>query len=128
MGTWSERFDGSDAAADWFATALKGCEIDSALDDAFEYDDSYEKARAGAYLLTVLGRSSYVWPGDLGRLDDHVRRAAQRLEAMLNPESDAGQELAELWGSADAEVFDEIRKELSALRAAHAHIFRSPIG
>lgn len=124
MGTWSATFDGSDSAADWFATALDGCKIDSALDDAFKYYDSYGEIRAGAYLLTVLGCSSYVWPGELDRLDDHVRLAAKRLEAMLDPESEPGSDLIELWGSADAEVFGEIRKELANLKAAHASVFK----
>lgn len=123
VGTWSATFDGSDGAADWFSAALAGADIDTAIDAAFKYDDTFDQARAAAYLLTVLGRSSYVWPGDLDRLEGHVRTAAARLEAMLDPEADAGSELIALWGSAEAEVFDEIRKELAGLRAAHARHF-----
>ncbi len=73
------------------------------------------------HLLTVLGASSYVWPGDLDRLDAHVQLAASRMEAMLDPAQAAHRELAQLWGSPDSAVFGEIRRELEALRSAHAH-------
>lgn len=126
MGTWSETFDGNDTAADWFADALRGAQIDRHLDEALRYDDSYAQCRAAVYLLTVLGASAYVWPGDLDRLDDHVQRAAARMEAMLDPEHAAHQELVELWGSADSSVFGEIRKELEALRAAHPRRLGAP--
>lgn len=118
MGAWSTSLDGSDAAADWFSTALSG-NIDAALDDALRYSDTYAQIRAAAYLLTVLGRSSYIWPGDLDRLDSHVTKAIASLESMVQPDSEAHKELEELWGDYADELFGKIRAELDGLKAAH---------
>jgi hypothetical protein len=52
-----------------------------------------------------------------------VKTAAKRLEAMLDPETSAGKDMVELWGSPDAEVFGEIRKELARLKTAHSNLF-----
>ena len=117
MGTWSMDVDGSDAAADWFASALTE-DIDDALQEALSSDDSYDEQRAAVYLLTVLGHSSYVWPGDLDRLDGHVTAAIERMEAMLEQGSDAHEELSDLWEEDAPILFAKIQAELVALQAA----------
>ena len=118
MGAWSSTFDGSDGAADWFADALKGCAIDAAIEKAFKYSDTFDQMRAAAYLITVLGCSSYVWPGDLDKLDGFLLQAERELAAMIEPGTESNTELGELWGK-DSDVFDEIRGELQRLREAH---------
>ncbi len=119
MGAWSPTFDGNDGAADWFADALGGCAIDAAIERAFKYSDTYDKKRAAAYLITVLGRSSYVWPGDLDKLDGFIDRAEKDLAEMVTPGTDAHTELGELWGEG-SEVFGEIAGELDRLRTTLA--------
>ena len=121
MGAWGYTFDGNDTAADWFRSALGDSNLDANIESALHHVDSYDTCRAAVYLLTVLGGSAYVWPGDLDRLSGFVKQAAERMEAMVAPESEANQELRALWGD-DSPVFTEIRRELDALRAAHAHI------
>jgi hypothetical protein len=121
MGAWDYGFDGNDTAADWFGDVFSGLDIDTHLDAALRYVDDFDRCRAAVYLLTVLGHSAYVWPGDLERLDEHVKKAAARLEAMLDPEQEAHRELVALWGDETSPVFDAIRGELAGLRAAHPH-------
>lgn len=118
MGAWDITFDGSDAAADWFHSALGGCHIDDALEEALRYTDNTSECRAAVYLLTTLGRSAYVWPGSLDKLDGFVQKAASRMEAMIDPESEVHRELVALWGDDDA-LFSLIRQELDDLKSAH---------
>lgn len=111
MGAWGTAPWHTDGAADWFATVFAGIDIDARIDEAFEYDDDYDRVRAAGYLLAVLGRST-VWPGDLERLDDHLERGIELLTEMLEPDS----EFRELWED-DPEVLDAVRAELAELEA-----------
>ncbi len=117
MGSWGTKAWDSDAAADWFNEAFDGALLDSKLDEAFEHEDNYDEIRAACYVLTTLGRSRYIWPGDLDRLEGHVARGAALMADMLDPRTESGEEMLELWEG--LEVFVEIEAELAALRAAH---------
>lgn len=118
MGAWGYTFDGNDTAADWFANCFVGSDIDKNIAFALQHRDNYDQCRAAVYLLTVLGASSYVWPGDLDLLSGHVARAVSLMENMLDPAHESHQELVALWGPGSP-VFAEIRRELDALKASH---------
>ena len=94
MGTWGRRPWDSDSAADWCAQTFEGIDIDASLDEAFKYDDVWGKIRTACYLLTTLGVSAYVWPGDLERLDGHIERGLTLLRGMADPDG----EYLSLWG------------------------------
>ncbi|MBL3686780.1 hypothetical protein D3248_07425 [Leucobacter zeae] len=79
------------------------------MDEAFEYDDDYDRIRAACYLLAVLGRST-VWPGDLERLDGHLERGIDLLTEMIEPDSD----FRDLWDD-DPEVVEAVRSEIAEL-------------
>ncbi|WP_458689488.1 hypothetical protein [Nocardia tengchongensis] len=111
MGAWASAPWQNDAAADWFGDVFEGIDIDARIDDAFEHDDDYDRARAACYLLAVLGHGT-VWPGDLERLDGHLERGVELLTEMIEPES----EFRELWED-DPEVIEAVRAEIAELAA-----------
>ena len=111
MGAWGSAPWDTDGAADWFTEVFAGIDIDAHVDEAFQYDDDYDKIRAAGYLLAVLGRSM-VWPGDLERLDDHLEQGIELLTEMVEPGSD----FRELWED-DADVIAAVRAEIAELEA-----------
>jgi hypothetical protein len=111
MGAWGSKPWDSDGAADWFRSFFEGIDVDARIDAAFATDDDYDQIRAASYLLAVLGRS-YVWPGDLDRLDDHLQRGIDLLTQMVEPESD----FRDLYDD-DLEVVAAVRAEIAALEA-----------
>jgi hypothetical protein len=121
MGAWGKNAWDSDDAADWFADALKGLKLDKKLDKVFaEPEDNYDAVRAAAYLLQVLGLA-YVWPGDLERLDSHITRAIELLEAMIDPESDdEDMDFLELWDN-DPEIIESVREQIVVLTSRLKH-------
>lgn len=113
MGIWGVNPWDSDAAADWFASFFEGFDIDARLADAFDAPDDYEVIRAACYILQVLGQS-YVWPGDLDRLDVYLARGIELLTAMIDPET--GQAFLALWQGEPA-VVAAIAQQIAALTA-----------
>lgn len=109
MGAWGTAPWHTDGAADWFGAAFAGADLDARIDEAFEYDDDYDRIRAACYLLAVLGRST-VWPGDLERLDGHLERGIDLLTEMIEPDSD----FRDLWDD-DPEVVEAVRSEIAEL-------------
>lgn len=112
MGTWGHKPWDSDDAADWFAETFAKVDIDAAIAEACRYSDNYGAIRSACYLLTVLGRSAYMWPGDLERLNQHKRDGLELLRAMAAEGSD----FRALWGD-DATVLAELEGEIAALEA-----------
>ena len=110
MGAWGSAPWDTDGAADWFAEFFAGVDADERISQAFAADDDYDRIRAAAYLLAVLGRG-YIWPGDLERLDELLERGIELLTEMLEPDS----EFRELWED-DPEVLAAVRAELAALQ------------
>lgn len=111
MGAWGSAPWDTDGAADWFGNVFAGIDMDAHIDEAFKYEDDYDKIRAAGYLLAVLGRSM-VWPGDLERLDDHLEQGIELLSEMVEPGSD----FRELWED-DADVIAAVRDEIAELEA-----------
>lgn len=110
MGVWGIQPWESDGAADWFADFFADFDMDERLATAFQYEDDYEAIRAGCYILDVLGRT-YIWPGDLDRLDEHLATGISLLSAMLEPDS----EFLDLWEN-DPEVSALVEERLAHLR------------
>lgn len=113
MGTWGPNAWDTDKAAQFFHDALDGAQVDAALERALSDCHDIDSVRAGAYLLGVLG-VSYMWPGDLERLQRHIERAHVLLSAFLDPSTSAGQAFDELCGL-DSEYAVRVRHELEAL-------------
>lgn len=115
MGAWGHKPWDNDTAADWFAGCFSGIDIDAKIDAAFKYRyDNYDEVRAACYILEVLGRT-YVWPGKLDRLDDHLKKGLDLLRAMIDPENDESQmDFLELWGN-DPEVIDSVKEQIKGL-------------
>lgn len=111
MGAWGNKPWDNDAAADWFAGTFAGIDLDARVEDAFADPDDFDAVRAACYLLAVLGRT-YVWPGDIERLDSHLERGITLLAEMLEP----GSELREL-SDDDPELLAEVRSEIAELAA-----------
>jgi hypothetical protein len=117
MGTWGVQPWDSDGAADWFGGALQGInDIDSKISAALKYRyDNYDEVRAAAYLLQVLG-VSYIWPGDLEKLQGHIQRAIEILEAMIDQKSDDSQmDFLQLWDN-DPEVIESVQEQIEQLK------------
>lgn len=109
MGVWGSAPWDSDTAADWFSEFFEGVDVAQRIGDALQYDDDYDKIRAACYLLATLGRT-YVWPGDLDRLDELLEQGIELLTEMLEPDS----EFLELWED-EPEVIEAVRAELAEL-------------
>lgn len=115
MGTWGVAPWDNDEAADWFSEAFKGIDIDPKIEEALKYDyDNYDQVRAAAYLLQVLG-VSYIWPGDLNRLNGHIQRAIELLKAMIDQDSDdKDMDFLALWDN-DPDVIESVREQIEQL-------------
>ncbi|MFK4791221.1 hypothetical protein [Microbacterium sp. ZW T5_56] len=111
MGTWGSKPWDSDGASDWFSSFFDGIDVDARIEAAFATDDDYDQIRAASYLLAVLGRS-YIWPGDLDRLDAHLERGIALLTQMVEPESD----FRDLYDD-DLRVVAAVRAEIAELEA-----------
>lgn len=111
MGAWGTAPWDSDDAADWFSSFFEGVDVEARIDDAFSDEEDYDRIRAGSYMLSVLGRT-YVWPGDLERLDELLERGIELLTAMISPGSD----FREIWEN-DPEIIDAVRSEIADLEA-----------
>lgn len=116
MGAWGTEPWDNDDAADWFGEVFDGIDIDSKITQALAYDyDNYDQVRAAAYLLDVLG-VSYIWPGDLDKLDGHLERALQILTAMIDRESeDEEMDFLELWDD-DPDVIKSVEQQIRRLQ------------
>ena len=117
MGAWGHAAWDNDAAADWFGDVFEGLDLDSKIEAALRYDDhDDDKVRAAAYLLQVLG-ITYVWPGDLARLDAPSSRAIALLEAMIDPDAqDEDTDSLELRGGSPAAIA-AVQAQIAALEA-----------
>ena len=112
MGTWGTGPWDSDGAADWLAEVFEGAQVDAQIEKALRYDDDYGPIRSAAYLLTVLGHSAYVWPGDWDARGRFIDTALARLRAMAAE----GSEYRELWGD-NPEIIATLAREIAALEA-----------
>jgi len=110
MGTWGTKPWDSDDASDWFAEFFDGVDVDSRITSGLEYDDEYGQIRAACYVLATLGRT-YTWPGDFEKLHELLELGIERLEDMLEADS----EFRELWEE-DEEVIEAVTSELGSLR------------
>lgn len=116
MGTWGTSPWDSDDAADWFSEFFDGVDVDARIASALEYDDDYGQIRAACYMLTMIGRT-YVWPGDLENLEMLLDLGIQRLQDMLDEDS----EFRELWED-DEEVIEAVTNELASLKDRRSEI------
>lgn len=123
MGAWGTAPWDNDAAADWFSGFFEGVDVDARIAAALETDDDYDQIRAACYLLQVLGRS-YVWPGDLTALGQHLRRGIDLLGRMLDPDDD-DMDFLELWDG-NPEVVAAVQDQVAELRARIADEDDSP--
>lgn len=116
MGAWGAEPWDNDSAADWFADAFAGIDIDTKIEHALAHKyDNYDEVRAAAYLLDVLG-ISYVWPGNLDKYDGHVKRALDILNAMIDEDSDDDEmDFLELWDN-DAKVIASVKQQIQNLQ------------
>jgi len=119
MGAWGTEPWSADGAADWFAGFFEGIDVDAKIASAFEYSDDYDVIRAACYLLHVLGRPG-VWPGDLEKLDSHLAEGIALLTAMVDPNSEAGEDFLELWEE-DPEVIASVQKQIRQLEKRRTH-------
>ncbi|MCP3924670.1 MAG: hypothetical protein GY793_02390 [Proteobacteria bacterium] len=115
MGAWDVNPWDNDSAADWFSLAFEGMSIDSKIERALKYKhDNYDEVRAAAYLLEVLG-ISYIWPGELDKLDGHIKKALEILKAMIDTNSDdKDMDFLELWDN-DPEIISSVEKQIGRL-------------
>jgi hypothetical protein len=113
MGAWGVDPWDNDDAADWFKAFFRGGEFDDRIQRAFQHSQDYDSMRAASYILQVLGRA-YVWPGQVSKLRSHFELAIASLNAMLDPDHAAHQELSGIWGEESA-VFDSIRWQVAEL-------------
>ncbi|WP_433676166.1 hypothetical protein [Microbacterium gorillae] len=111
MGVWGTKPWDSDEASDWFSSFFDGIDVDDRIAAAFATDDDYDQIRAASYLLAVLGRS-YIWPGDLDRLDALLERGIELLTRMVEPGSD----FRDLYDD-DLQVVAAVRAEIAELEA-----------
>lgn len=112
MGTWGKGPWDNDSAADWCAEVFAGVDMDAFMDDAFKYYDAWGKIRMACYLLTTLGVSAYVWPGDLERRPEHMQRGLKLLRDMAAPDG----EYVSQWGDGgNPELEKMLAQEIAAL-------------
>ncbi len=114
MGTWGYEPWESDEAADWLAATFEKVPIDERLDEALRYSDTYGAMRSAAYVLTMLGRSAHMWPGDPSRRLEHIERALTRLRGAIEPGSD--DDIRRVAGE-DSPLIAAIEKQILALEA-----------
>jgi hypothetical protein len=112
MGTWGIEPWANDAAADWFADFFDGLEVDQKIDIALRYPDDHDKIRAACYILGALGRT-YIWPGDLDKLDEHLQKGTDLLKGMLDPENHDS-DFLELW-EGDEEAIESVTCQINTL-------------
>ena len=86
MGTWGTLPWESDFASDWYANLFQKTKLAEYVRETLNLDvrDNFEEVRSAAALLVALGYK-YVWPID--DLDDDLKLAILRLEAILADES-----------------------------------------
>lgn len=115
MGAWGTEPWDSDDAADWYGAVFKNVDMDRYVESALKYKyDNYNEVRAAAYLLDVLG-SGYVWPGDLDKLQGHILRALEILEAMIDRNStDPQMDFLELWDH-NPQVIESVQQQIDRL-------------
>lgn len=82
MGVWGNNPWENDSAADWFSSAFAGVDLEARISTGLD-DESPDRCRAAAYLLSLLG-NPYVWPGDPGRLARLVDKALTRMESLAS--------------------------------------------
>ncbi|KRC61555.1 hypothetical protein ASE14_11960 [Agromyces sp. Root81] len=113
MGAWGTEPWSSDGAADWFAGFFEGINADAKITAAFAYTDDYDAIRAACWVLQKLGRPM-IWPGDLDTLDGFLAEGIGLLTAMIDPDTDEGEEFLELWDN-DASVIESVRDQIREL-------------
>jgi hypothetical protein len=117
MGDWSFKPWGTDEAADWFHKFWKGKDISLLVDEIENFDpraEGYERLRAAAYLLQVLG-ITFVWPVEhSGKLKPLLTKTVAILENFIAPPDDDWGFL-DAWGNVPG-VVDEVKEQIAALR------------
>lgn len=116
MSAWGYQVWEYDDAIDWIQNLFEGIHIDEKIDKAFQYSDVYGEIRAACYILSTLGRSKNIWPGDPDRLVEHIEKGLSRLRPMIDPDSES--DFMALSDS-DPEMIAAVEKEILALETVY---------
>ncbi|MCC2670860.1 MAG: hypothetical protein K0Q72_3331 [Armatimonadetes bacterium] len=111
MGAWGTAAWDNDGAADWFGELFDKTKLAARVEKTLKKKDVeewHEEIRAAAHVLVALGRN-YIWPVDV--LDDHLKLAIEKLEAIKHLEELEG-------GEFEATIDEEIAILRSRLTGA----------
>lgn len=117
MGVWGVGPWDNDAAADWFNAFFAGIDVGKRIEEALQlgYNDEFDELRAACYILEVLGRT-YVWPGEINRLDGYLKTGINLLSEAIDPRTEWGKYFLNWWNN-DPEMIASVKKQIQALTA-----------